>query len=293
MMIAPVPICFVAHRRPDHARRALDALMHARRAVESEVYCFIDGAQDRQDEEQVDAVEALCRQPRGFAALHIHRRSRNLGLGVAVIEAIDQVLTRHERVIVVEEDLILAPSALDFLNSALERYAEKTRVMAACGYIFADLRSHVGADAFFSRRGGCWGWATWRDRWALLDRDRTHLLRRVEAAGLRPFFEPEGGVSMIEKVQAGNDPSWSPSWYLSAAVEGRLFLYPSLPLVKNIGFDGSGAHEVCTDAYDVHFGPDIFLTLPAIPQEHHLAEGLFQSFFADARERSQWAMGGL
>lgn len=281
-MTTLAPICFIAFRRPAHVQQSLNALEKARLAQMSDLFCFLDAAQNESDRKKVEAVEQICRERRGFASVRVQRHQNHLGLGSAVVTAIDAVLKHYEHVIVVEEDVIVSPNVLAFLNSALVRFARDHRVMAACGYIFADVRVRMAAQSFFSKRGGCWGWATWRDRWKLLQRDKIRLLDRIEAAHLQSFFKAPAGFSMLDKIRAGiagTDTSWSPTWYASAALANRLFLYPCVPLIRNIGFDGSGSHSLDTDAYDVELGPDLDLTLPSQTLEHPQAEALFQEFF--------------
>nr|WP_182311986.1 glycosyltransferase [Comamonas testosteroni] len=275
----PVPICLVAHRRPALTAFCLAALADCPEARDSELHVFVDGPRDKGEALLTQQVAALCRTARGFAAVHVAEREWNAGMAQAVVAAIDTMLAKYECAIVVEDDLLVAPGFLTFMNRGLQAYGGDAEVMGISGYVMQDLRGSLGERAVFSRRAACWGWAVWARSWRRLDRSRERLLERIASTGLAAFLDPEGGMSMTNRLRQGvlgQDNSWSPMWFASVALADGLFLYPPVSLVNNIGFDGDGTHKLATSAYDVALHDrDADFLLPLEVKEHPVIDALF------------------
>jgi hypothetical protein len=90
-------------------------------------------------------------------------RNTNFGLARNITDGVTTVLARHESVIVVEDDIVVSPFFLRFMNEALQTYRDVPRVGSISGYCLP-LTDPV-PETYFIRGADCWGWATWRDRW--------------------------------------------------------------------------------------------------------------------------------
>jgi hypothetical protein len=105
-----------------------------------------------------------------------------------VIDGITRVLSEHESVIVVEDDLVVSPAFLPYMREALKLYRFSTGVFSVSGYNYPrkilPARGDFPYDAFFVMRRMCWGWGTWRDRWRKADWEI--LLKRVWKRPLKP-----------------------------------------------------------------------------------------------------------
>ena len=119
----PAPIALFAYKRPDHTRRALDALASNPMFLRSELHVVCDAARSPHDAEAVERTRAVvrtCAHPRKT----IIEATENQGLARSIVGGVSSLCDRFGRVIVVEDDLLVAPSFLDFMNRALERYEE-------------------------------------------------------------------------------------------------------------------------------------------------------------------------
>lgn len=237
------PIAFFAYKRPGHAKRALEALIENEEFTKSPVYIFCDGPKTPKDTKMVGATRAAIRSfARGNAT--VVERDRNMGLANSIITGVTELCGRYGRVIVVEDDLVVAPSFLDYMNRALDMYRDEERVMQVSGHMFP-VELSAKTDAVFLPFTTTWGWATWGRAWRLfepgmngyerLKRDRA-LRRKFDLGGAYPYFR------MLEMQMKGDVDSWGIKWYLSVFMAGGLTLYPARSLVENTGFDGSGTH---------------------------------------------------
>lgn len=245
-MPEPAPVAVFAYRRPEHLRRVLRSLAANDLAAKSVIHVFCDGPRGAEDGPAVHATREVARETRGFAGVTVHEQAGNCGLASSIIGGVNWMLERTERVIVVEDDILVGPYFLRYMNEALTVYANDTRVASIHGYIEADV--HHLPETFFLAGAECWGWATWRRAWACFEADGRKLLEELEARGLERDFDLDGSypfTRMLRDQIVGLNDSWAIRWHASAYLRGMLTLYPGRTLVENIGHDGSGTH--CAD----------------------------------------------
>ncbi len=237
------PIVLFAYARPEHARRTLEALAANTLADQSDLIVYADAARSERDVKTVRVVRELIRAASGFRSVTLVERDINFGLARNIIEGVSEVLRQHDRVIVLEDDMVTSPFFLTYMNEALERFANDDQVISIHGYVFPVAGSLP--EAFFLPGADCWGWATWRRGWACFNPDGAQLLRELKLRKLERAFDYEGSypyTKMLEAQIAGTNNSWAIRWYASAFLLGKLTLYPGRSLVHNIGNDASGTH---------------------------------------------------
>jgi hypothetical protein len=267
MPLAPprpqAPIALFAYRRRDHLDATVQSLLRNEEAARTALTIFCDGAKGEQDRADVAAVRAYAAQVTGFASLEVVERPRNFGLAASIIDGVTTMLARHTCVIVVEDDLLVSPHFLAYMNDGLERYADDTRVASIHAYIYP-LAQPV-PETFFLRGADCWGWATWRRAWQHFNPDGTALLAQLQARGLTRDFDYGGTASFTEMLAnqiAGHNNSWAIRWHAACFLDGLLTLYPGRSLVHNIGNDGSGTHR--SDDAAGKFGREVAATRIAV-----------------------------
>jgi hypothetical protein len=237
------PIALFVHSRLEHTRRTVDALRADPLAIASDLVVFADAAKTPEQAAAVTAVRDYVRGIRGFSCVTVVERERNLGLAGSITDGIGRMCDAHGLVIAVEDDLIVAPGFLAFLNDGLQRYADDERVFQISGYMYPGR--YGGDDAFFLPMISCWGWATWKRAWALYDPAMSGYARLAADRDLRRRFDLDGAYdyfAMATQQQRGLLDSWGIRWHLSVFLRDGLVLYPPVSLVRNAGIDGSGTH---------------------------------------------------
>jgi GT2 family glycosyltransferase len=240
----PAPIALFAYNRPEHTREAIESLLRNGLASQSELHVFSDGARDADSAGRVAQVRSYLRGVTGFRAVRLHERERNMGLAASVIDGVSGLIGEHGRVIVVEDDLKVAPRFLDYMNAALEHYAGEESVMQISGHMFPVDVPESG-EAFFLPFVSSWGWATWERAWRRFDPAAKGYETLKVDAERRRAFNMDGAYdyfSMLEAQLEGRVDSWAIRWNLSVFLNGGMVLYPAKSLVENTGFDGSGVH---------------------------------------------------
>jgi hypothetical protein len=146
-------------------------------------------------------------------------------------------------VIVVEDDLVVAPHFLQFMNDALDTYADEPRVghIQACDF----TQDSSLPDTFLIKWTGSWGWATWDRAWKMFNPDGRYLLQQIEQRGLSRKFDFDGKYGytrMLRRQTEGKNNSWAIRWNASLFLNDILSLNVGRSLVQNEGFDGSGTN---------------------------------------------------
>ena len=242
------PIALFAFNRPSHLAQTLTALAQCSQAQESDLTIFCDGPRSDQDVEPVERVRAIARRwadSGAFSQVTIIEQPTNLGLAQSVIRGVTRILSESDTIIVLEDDMVVSPDFLRYMNNALALYRDESAVVSIHGFTMnVDIQL---PQTFFLRGADCWGWATWRRGWDLFESNSQLLLDRLDTSGEVDDFD-FGGVypyrDMLERQVQGSVDSWAVRWYASAFLENRLTLYPGKSLVRNIGQEGSGTHSV-------------------------------------------------
>jgi FkbM family methyltransferase len=276
------PIALFAYRRPVHLSRTLQALLTNPEASQTELFIFCDAAKDVAAAAGVAAVRDIVQGTAGFSEIHIVFRDSNYGLSRNITEGISEVLSRRDTVIVVEDDIVVSPFFLRFMNDALRLYRDTPQVGSISGYCYPV--SMPVPETYFILGSDCWGWATWRDRWREYNPDGQALLAELKARNLGHAFDFDGTMSFVQMLEdqiAGRNDSWAVRWHASCYLKNLFILYPGRALAQNIGHDGSGTHSsVSDDTLNVGLSPTPVATGGIAIQESVQGREAIRQFFA-------------
>lgn len=114
------PVVIFGFNRPQCIKKTIESLLQNRESRFSDLYVFVDGPRKGKvgELEKIQEVQNIVKDVKGFNSLHYTFSETNKGLALSVIEGVTQVLDLYGKVIVLEDDLLLAPNFLNFLNSA-------------------------------------------------------------------------------------------------------------------------------------------------------------------------------
>lgn len=246
------PIALFAYNRPWHTRQTIEALKQNSEARESNLFIYSDAAKTPSQMESVRQVREYVRQVHGFRSVTVIERESNYGLARSIMRGVNATLNECGRIIVLEDDMVTSPYFLQYMNDALERFANDDRVACIHGYAFP-IKQEL-PEAYFLPGADCWGWATWSRGWACFNPDGQYLLDELRKRDLTQALDYNGAYPfsrMLEGQIKGKNDSWAVRWYASAFLAGKLTLHPGRSLVHNIGNDNSGTHSGVSPELDV------------------------------------------
>lgn len=239
------PIALFAYNRPDHIRKTIEALKANFLAKESDLFIFSDGHKNELDKDGVNRVREHIKTISGFKKVVIIEREKNFGLSASIISGVTEIVNKHGKIIVLEDDLVTSRYFLQYANNALDLYENDEDVISIQGYIYP-VKDEL-PNTFFIRGADCQGWGTWKRGWNIFDPDGGNLLKKIQDNKLEKNFNMNGGygyIDLLKRQIAGKTNSWAIRWYASAFLANKLTLYPGKSLIKNIGLtDGEGTHS--------------------------------------------------
>jgi hypothetical protein len=246
--VALAPIVLFVFNRPEQTRAMIKALSCNTLAARSELHIFSDGPRDAQDAAAVLEVRTICDNIEGFANVTVHKRPANIGLAHSVITGVTSLFESFDRVIVLEDDIVTSAHFLEYMNSALDHYADDSCAFSVTGYQFPKhsfkIPRNYAADTFPGYRASSWSWGTWKDRWGKVDWTMSYYDAFMSDDARKRAFA-KGGADMItwlRQQKEGQMDSWAIRFNFAQYEHGMHCIYPVSSLVRNIGFDGSGAH---------------------------------------------------
>lgn len=285
------PILLFAYNRPRHLQHTVEALAHNPLAQESELFVFSDGARTEDDREDIELVRSYIHTIEGFKTVHRIERDRNYGLAANIIDGVTDIVNRYGRVIVLEDDLVTAPGFLQFMNDALDTYADEPRVGHIQAYDFT--QNPRLPETFLIKFTGSWGWATWQRAWQHFNPDGQYLLNELHRRHLTRRFDFNGKYGftrMLRRQVEGKNNSWAIRWNASLFLQDILSLNVGRSLVQNEGFDGSGTHCGADHLYEARLYKERLRVEKISPVTENLeARKIFERYYA--RTNSLWAKG--
>ncbi len=210
--------------RPDYTRASLDALARCEGIAD----CLYVARVEPGSEEVIEAVRGV-----GFCEARVVVNPRRLRCAANTVAALGAGFARGDFVIHVEDDILLAPDALDYFRWARDRYRDDPAVATVSAYHrqaeepgpaeYHDVRRRVWFHP--------WGWGTWRDRW-------------------RSFLRAPAREAMAVDVLPGRG-DWDINFSRLFVSRGLHEVYPRLSRAQNIGARSS-IHSAVTFTPEWH-----------------------------------------
>lgn len=260
------PISITVYDRVDHLRQTIEALKANPEAADTVLYIFSDSARPGH-EEKIEKVRAYVRKINGFADVRTHFQETN-SFKRNTHDARTIPLRDFGRMIRMEDDIVVSPHYLAFMNEALDKYADDPRIFSICAYT-PDFPNPEPIEVFMTRDFTPWGYAIWADR-KLEDivarRDYYSVLRKEhpnafrEATRLHPLHK-----QMLRLLEKGRDNPPDLKIMAYHFLADMYSIKPGKSLVMNIGLDGSGMSS--TGGKIARFDCQLALAKPELPNQ--------------------------
>ena len=164
------PVLLLGFNRPEKMRQIISAL---RTSSPRTVLIAVDGPRASHDGDAslVQLVQQTAELIDWTDNVHTLFRESNLGLRTAVTQAVTWAVSRHGRVIVLEDDCIPGPSCVPFMQWGLDQYAHEQSVAHINGYnlVPRNILSRPDEPVRKTRYIESYAWATWERAWTEYD----------------------------------------------------------------------------------------------------------------------------
>lgn len=254
-MIAPLIV--FAYNRAIHLEKTLTKLNENTLADKTKLYIYADGSKNAEDEAKVQEVHKYLdnfKENNNFLEVEIIKAPKNQGLANSVIKGVSEVINKHGRIIVVEDDLITTKDFLSYMNESLDFYKDNNKIWSITGYTppLKELENYEH-DVYLGYRASSHGWAMWKDRWDLVDWEVSDYGEFKNNHKMQQEFNICGPnvTKMLDSQMQGKIDSWAVRWCYSAIKHNMLTVFPKYSKIFNNGMDGSGRHCGKDTLFDV------------------------------------------
>jgi hypothetical protein len=246
------PICLFVYNRISEVKRTIEALENNFLAGESDLYIFSDEGRDKEDVQKVRKVRSYIHTISGFNSITIFEAENNKGLANSVISGVSKVLENHDRIVVLEDDLVTSPNFLDFINQSLKFYQNDHNIHSVSGYTL-NLPSLPGKkDYYFGYRASSWGWGIWKERWEGIDWDVCDYGKFKNNRVATKSFKRGGSdlPRMLRNQRLGKIDSWAIRFCYHQFKNELLTVFPSESKIKSVGFSEEATNTIGTKRFD-------------------------------------------
>ena len=238
------PLCIFLWKKYHLVEKVLDEIISLKEFPLTKIYIFVDSSKKNSKfyaDNQI--LINKVKKYEKYQNIKIIYRKKNFGLSKNIISGINEVIKKYNKIIILEDDLLVAKDFLYYMNKSLEEYKNNKSVISISAFNHSSYRTFINSnykyDNFFNMRASSWGWATWKNRWDLflkkipikeIEKNKKIIISNL---GLDVYLSLIG-------INKKNKDLWAANWCF-ASLKNKLFTsYPVVSRVSNIGFDGSG-----------------------------------------------------
>ena len=236
--------------RPTHTYEVIKSIVEQTKYPDA-LYIYFDKAEKKEDIEMQDILKEYL-QTTKLKNTFYQEQEENKGIKRSIIEAMSNHFEDGaDAVIIVEDDIVMHKSCIEYMYTALERYKDSDAINTVCAYRYPVLDFIKNKDenlyGMMIQRFNPWGWATWKHKWKF--EPFIDLKATIETNNI---ILPKGLDEYLSKEEFinGTIGIWSINVVLRQYIMNMYSIYPSKQLVNNIGFDSTGVHSTNTKAFN-------------------------------------------
>jgi glycosyltransferase involved in cell wall biosynthesis len=156
------------YNRLQHLQQCIDSLAKCDLADDTIVYISSDAAYTDAHSAQIEAIREYILSIRQFKQVVPVFHNTNKGLVKAIHDSVSIIFKEYDTLIFMEDDNIVAPDFLTYMNAGLLFYKNNPRVITVSGFsqsiFFEEERSKIN-QTYFTHRHCPWGFGIWKDKY--------------------------------------------------------------------------------------------------------------------------------
>ena len=231
------PIAIFCYRRLDLLKKLLKSIEKNKNSKKFQVFFFLDNFKNETDKKDVIKVHNFIKNYNFFYKKKIILRNTNLGLKKNIKDGINLVFKKHDKIIVLEDDLEVSRNFFFTINTLLDKYKKNNEITSVTGYSFGNKNLNIKKNFFLLKRPSSWGWGTWKNKWISL-----HKTKLNSEPNLNDYGNDLIIMSLKKRKKILN--SWAYDWTLKHIKGGKYCIYPKFSMVKNNGHDKYASNNV-------------------------------------------------
>lgn len=253
------PVLFVTFVRPDYARQTWEGI----KATKPKTLYFYSnkGRAEKEGEvERNNEIRSYINEIDWDCDLHIFFREECVNVYDSLRGAIDWLFDNEERGIILEEDCVPTKAFFSFVDQMIEKFKEDKRVWCISGDNIIK-QNPSGYDYMFSHLHAMYGWASWRDRWRMVNWDHLYIKETIDEHIYYRLFKTKEQAKAKEKALSNMEDMlyrtkcWDYIFGLCMDQYHALTVQPKEHFVKNIGVTGQHHTKAKVSQYNCEPNP--------------------------------------
>jgi len=243
------PVLISVYTRLKHLQNCMESLRDNDLAMETDLYVVSDAPKYPHHKDAVECVREYVRAFEGFKSITLFAWEENKGSADSIRNARLSIFEKFDAQIFMEDDNIVSPLFLRFMNDSLDKYRDEKAVFGVCGFNFDVIQpQNYSFDAYFMDAISANGWGTWKEKYMLFL--NSYTLPDFNGKDFRSFEKHFGKPANNLKRMAKMGVIWGDTRITHYLYTNQMVcLFPCLSLVQNTGWDGSGEHCGKNSAY--------------------------------------------
>lgn len=175
----------------------------------------------------------------------------NLGCGKRIYSGITNAFKTVDRIIIIEDDIVVTPDFFSFCTELLEKYKDDQRIHRISGMCHMGQYSKSPYSYGFTNISSCWGWATWKRAWDDMDYEMSFLDDEYTMNCFKNNYRYKKdakellktGYERREILRSGKRLSaWTYQFSMGGRLNNRLDITPCKNLITCIGLTDDSGH---------------------------------------------------
>lgn len=241
------PVIIPTLNRYSHFKACVESLATCTNASETELIIGLDYPPNEKYFEGWNKIKNYVPSIKGFKKVVCIERENNYGSVRNSNELINYALSKYDAYIYSEDDNVFSPAFLDFVDKGLEKYKDSPNVVAVCGFSYP-VEWETSCEAVLEHQYfSAWGYGEW-------GKELKHMQDEFTPKTLVEYLKNKNNRRNFIKLSNKNYRYASGFLYLDSipfydisrsvylCISKKNVLMPTMSLVRNTGWDGSGEH---------------------------------------------------
>ena len=128
------PILVFVHTREKHFKNLINSLLTCKESESTELFISSDSYRNDHEKRSVESIRSYIDSIKGFKKINRIYFDKNVGVEFASQFSINKVLENHESIIISEDDNLVSPLFLLYMNKMLDYYNNNKSVFSISGF---------------------------------------------------------------------------------------------------------------------------------------------------------------
>ncbi|RAX52730.1 hypothetical protein CCY99_07115 [Helicobacter sp. 16-1353] len=246
------PVLITVYDRLDSLQNAIISLKNNCLSQHTHLYIVSDYAYDESHKATIEQIRTFIKNISGFKKVEGIFWEKNKGSFDSVSDAIQYIFTKHNKIIVFEDDILLSNRFLEYMNLALDFYQNDKRIFSIASHTHYKpiIPKNYPYDVYLGKMYSPWGSAMWKDRYESIDYNLPGLAEFLsDKKQIKAFNSISKHMLPILKDMLEKNKKYGDVMNCYNMFKNQLnnkpyqfTLYPIKSLSVNRGFDGRGEH---------------------------------------------------